>query len=317
MYANTLQSFCAEMTETFPELAISLTRAATMTPAQFWRTWSGGLDILLTKDTTKLFGDRKGFLLGAVRLTPEIWKEVSPKTHNAIWKYLRTLTLESAMDLLATEGIDTETMQKLVDILTAERLESDPMGATSEMFEESLKHLNPLLEKLKGLMGSGSDPSSGGSSDDFKMPEIPEHLRKGRIAKLAEDMAKQFDPADFGIDPALLKGDDVEEILKRLADMYQRDPTMLIAGAKNVAEKIKKQILGGSLHREELIAEAEEYMKLFKEHPMFKEAMNKLTGVLGPGGLAEMFRSSESATPSERRRAVQERLRKKMAARQK
>ena len=222
------------------------------------------------------------------------------------------------MDLLAkpgTEGIDTETMQKLVDILTAERLESDPMGATSEMFEESLKHLNPLLEKLKGLMGSGSVPE--GSSDDFKMPEIPEHLRKGRIAKLAEDMAKQFDPADFGIDPALLKGDDVEEILKRLAEMYQRDPTMLIAGAKNVAEKIKKQILGGSLHREELIAEAEEYMKLFKEHPMFKEAMNKLTGVLGPGGLAEMFRSSESATPSERRRAVQERLRKKMAARQK
>lgn len=300
------------MTETFPELAISLTRAATTTPAQFWRTWSGGLDILLAKDTTKLFGDRKGFLLGAVRLTPEIWKEVSPKTHNAIWKYLRTLTLEAAMDT-AMEGIDTETMQQLVDILTAERLESDPVGATSEMFEESMKHLNPLLEKLKGLMGSTEE----GPGPDFKMPEIPEHLRKGRIAKLAEDMAKQFDPADFGIDPALLKGDDVEEILKRLADMYQRDPTMLIAGAKNVAEKIKKQILGGSLHREELIAEAEEYMKLFKEHPMFKDAMDKLTGVLGPGGLAEMFRTSESATPSERRRVVQERLRKKMAARQK
>jgi hypothetical protein len=309
------------MTETFPELTVSLTRAATTTPAQFWRTWSGGLDILLAKDTTKLFGDRKGFLLGAVRLTPEVWKEVSPKTHNAIWKYLRTLTLEAAMDT-AMEGIDTETMQKLVDILTAERLESDPVGATSEMFEESMKHLNPLLEKLKGLMasglgGEGEGEGAGAGASDFKMPEIPEHLRKGRIAKLAEDMAKQFDPADFGIDPALLKGDDVEEILKRLADMYQRDPTMLIAGAKNVAEKIKKQILSGSLNREELIAEAEEYMKLFKEHPMFKDAMDKLTGMVGPGGLAEMFRTSDSGTPSERRRIVQERLRKKMAARQK
>ena len=311
MYANTLQSFCAEMTETFPELAVSLTRVAMTTPAQFWRTWSGGLDILLTKDTTKLFGDRKGFLLGSVRLTPEVWKEVSPKTHNAIWKYLRTLTLEAAMDI---EGIDTETMQKLVDILTAERMEADPVGATSEIFEESMKHLNPLLEKLKGLMGS---TDGAGPGPDFKMPEIPEHLRKGRIAKLAEDMAKQFDPADFGIDPTLLKGDDVEEILKRLADMYQRDPTILSAGAKNVAEKIKKQILSGSLNREELIAEAEEYMKLFKEHPMFKDAMDKLTGMVGPGGLAEMFRTSDSGTPSERRRIVQERLRKKMAARQK
>ena len=310
MYANTLRSFCSEMTETFPELSVSITRAASTTPAQFWRTWSGGLEILLTKDTAKLFGERKGFLLGAIRLTPEVWKEVSAKTHNAIWKYLRTLVLEAAMEV-SMEGVDTDTMQRLVDILTTERLETDPVGATTDMFEESMKHLNPLLEKLKGFMAS-----SGGDGSDFKMPEIPEHLRKGRIAKLAEEMAKQFDPAEFGIDPALLNGDNVEDILKRLAEMYQRDPSMLISGAKNVAERIKKQILGGSLNREELIAEAEEYMKLFKEHPMFKEVMSKMTGMLGPGGLAEMFRS-EQGTPSERRRVVQERLRKKMAARQK
>ena len=309
MYAGTLQLFCTEMNETFPELASSIVRASTTTPAQFWRTWSGGLDILLAKDTEKLFGDRKGFLLGSIRLTPEIWKEISPKTQGAIWKYLRTLTLEAAMEI-SMEGMDTDIMQRLVDILTAERLESDPIGATADMFEDSMKHLNPLLEKLKGLMGS-EVPA------DFKMPEIPEHLRKGRIAKLAEEMAKQFDPAEFGIDPSLLNGDNVEDILKRLAEMYQKDPSMLISGAKNVAERIKKQILGGSLNRDDLIAEAEEYMKLFKEHPMFKEIMGKMSGLVGPGGLAEMFRTSEAATPSERRRAVQERLRKKMAARQK
>ena len=307
MYTNTLNSFCAEMTGTFPELATSIARASSATPAQFWRTWSGGLDILLAKDTEKLFGERKGFLLGGIRLSPEVWKELTPKTRDAIWKYLRTLTLEAAMEL-SLEGIDTDTMQRLVDILTAERLETDPIGATSDMFEESLKHLNPLLDKLKGLMS--------GTPADFAMPEIPEHLRKGHIARLAEEMAKQFDPTEFGIDPNLLKGDNVEEILKRLAEMYQKDPSMLISGAKNVAERIKKQILGGSLNREDLVAEAEEYMKLFKEHPMFKEVMDKMTGMLGPGGLAEMFRGEASA-PSERRRAVQERLRKKMAARQK
>jgi hypothetical protein len=148
------------------------------------------------------------------------------------------------------------------------------------------------------------------------MPEIPERLRNGRIAKLAEEMAKQFDPAEFGLDPTVLKGDNVEEILKRLADIYQRDPTLLIGGAKKVAERIKKQILGGSLNREELVAEAQEFITLFKEHPQFKEMIGKFTDFMGPGGIAEMFSgTSSNAEPSERRRAVQERLRKKLAAR--
>ena len=150
----------------------------------------------------------------------------------------------------------------------------------------------------------------------MSLPEIPERLRTGRIAKLAEEMAKQFDPSDFGIDPAMFAGDNVEKILAGLVEMYQRDPTKLMAGAQRVAEKIKKQILGGSLNREELVAEAQEFMTLFKEHPMFKEVLSKVEGVMGPGGLAEMFSSgSSSSAPTERRRAVQERLRKKLAAR--
>jgi hypothetical protein len=45
--------------------------------------------------------------------------------------------------------------------------------------------------------------------------------------------------------------------------------------------------------------------------------MGKVNEFMGPGGLAEMFSSvgGGAGTPSERRRVVQERLRKKMAAR--
>ena len=313
-FASTLKAFCEELQLTFPELQQQIARATVLTSAQFWRSWSGGLDLLLTRDSAKLFEERKGFLVGAVRLTPALWGELSEKTQGAIWKYLRTLTLESAMEL-TLDGLDTETMQRLMDIMTAERLEADPMGAASEMFGESMKHLSPLMEKLKGLMGSTGfmDVSSFAN---FTMPEIPERLRNGRIAKLAEEMAKQFDPSEFGIDPALLKGDNVEEVLKGLAEMYQRDPTLLLSGAKRVAERIKKQILGGSLNREELVAEAQEFIELFKEHPMFKEIMEKAKGFMGAGGLAEMFGGGASeGAPSERRKAVQERLRKKMAAR--
>jgi len=214
------------------------------------------------------------------------------------------------------ESIDIAEMQQLMAIMSAER--QDPKS----MFEESMNHLQPLLERLKGLVGANFADASGGFNfkdlSGIEFPEIPERLRNGRIAKLAEEMAKQFDPADFGIDPALLTGDNVEKILTGLAEMYQRDPSKLLAGAQRVAEKIKKQIMGGSLNRDELIAEAQEFITLFKEHPMFKEIVDKFSGFMGPGGLAEMFGSGSSASaPSERRRAVQERLRKKMAERNK
>lgn len=321
-FAVTLAAFCDELKQTFPELATPIARVATASPVQFWKMWRANLDILVDCDAAALFSERKGLVMGVVQLTPALWSEISDKTREAIWRYLRTLVLEAAMES-NLENIETADMQKLIDIMNAER--SDP----ASILEDSMNHLQPMLERMKGIIGSGfsgfSDISSafagafaGAFADlsGMSLPEIPERLRTGRIAKLAEEMAKQFDPSDFGIDPAMFAGDNVEKILAGLVEMYQRDPTKLMAGAQRIAEKIKKQILGGSLNREELVAEAQEFMTLFKEHPMFKEVLSKVEGVMGPGGLAEMFSSGSSASaPSERRRAVQERLRKKLAAR--
>jgi hypothetical protein len=313
-FSATLTNFCDELKQTFPELATPIARVASATPAQFWKMWRSHLDILMTCDSAALFSERKGLIIGVVQLTPALWAEISDATREAIWRYLRTLVLEAAMEN-NLESIETVDMQKLIDIMNAER--SDP----ASVLEESMEHLKPLLERMKGLIGSKFADLSGGFSfadlSGISLPEIPERLRNGRIAKLAEEMAKQFDPADFGIDPALFAGDNMEKVLTGLAEIYQRDPSKLMAGAQRVAEKIKKQILGGSLNREELIAEAQEFMTLFKEHPMFKEIIDKFSGVMGPGGLAEMFSGlgSSGAAPSERRRAVQERLRKKLAAR--
>ncbi len=325
-FSKTLADFCAELRLTFPELSTAIDRATTLTPEQYW---SGigvatPLRILLERDATNLFEERKGFILGPVRLTPALWSELSENTQNVIWKYLRTLALEAAMEVpAALDSADTDVMQGLMNILTAERLErggAEAEAAQSEMMEDVMGHLSPLMDRLRGMMGSvGEGMLDISGLAGMQMPEIPERLRNGRIAKMAEEMAKQFKPEEFGIDPTLLAGDNVEEILKRLAELYERDPTLLISGAKRVAERIKKQILGGSLNREELIAEAKEFVELFKEHPLFKGAIGKFQGLVGEGGLAEMFGAAAGAggggAPSERRRAVQERLRRKMEAR--
>jgi hypothetical protein len=325
-FTRTFASFCTELTATFPEVAAGVNRVAgRATPNFFWKSWQDDLAILAERDFAALQERRGGVLFVPVVLTPALWAEVSPATQAAIWRYLRTLILEAAMELrLDAKTLTEERLGLLMSILMAERGGDDEEAVGETVMEEAMERLTPLLERLKGMMGGLFDASglagmfgAGlGASGEIPLPEIPERLRKGRIARLAEDMAKQFDPTEFGIDPALLKGDNVEEVLKGLAEMYQRDPTKLIAGAKRVAEKIKKQILGGSLDRDALISEAKEFVEVFKEHPMFKEAIAKFEGLVGAGGLAEMFGGAggDGGASSDRLRAVQERLRKKLAA---
>ena len=328
-FKPTMSAFCNELVATFPELVPAVAASADSTAATFWAAWVGDVDILAGRDAALLQSRRTGNLFGSVVITPSLWAEVSESTQKAIWRYLRTLLLESYMEL--SLETDDATTRLVMRILLEERFEGkgtvDASGGAG-VFDNITETLKPLLDRLRGLLrsaGAGTDASGGAAGagagagagfPDIPMPEIPERLRNGRIARMAEEMAKQFNPADFGIDPALLQGS-MEDVLKTLAEIYQRDPTILITGAKRVADKIKRQILGGSLNRDELIAEAREFVELFKEHPLFKEAIAKFQGMVGEGGLAEMFGAvaggGGAGAPSERVRIVRERLQKKQA----
>jgi hypothetical protein len=339
-FTRTFAAFCSELVGTFPELAEGVRRVAgRATPTFFWKSWQDDLAILAERDFAALQARRRGILFVPVVMTPALWSEISEKSQGAIWRYLRALILEAVMELhLDATALTEERLGVLMQILIEERGGEDEEAVSETVMEEAMERLAPLMDRLKGMMGAAGglfdasglkgmfDASglagmfAGGVSGEMpSLPEIPERLRKGRIAQLAEQMAKQFDPADFGIDPALLRGDNVVEVLKGLAEMYQRDPTKLIGGAKRVAEKIKRQIMGGSLDREALIAEAKEFVELFRNHPTFKEAIAKFEGLVGEGGLAEMFGGAAGGgggASSDRLRAVQERLRKKLAARE-
>lgn len=343
-FTRTFAAFCSELVGTFPELAEGVRRVAgRATPTFFWKSWQDDLAILAERDFAALQARRRGILFVPVVMTPALWSEISEKSQGAIWRYLRALILEAVMELHLDAAVLTEErLGILMQILMEERGGDDEEAVSETVMEEAMERLAPLMDRLKGMMGAAgglfdtsglkgmfdasglagmfSGAGAGGVSGEMpSFPEIPERLRKGRIARLAEDMAKQFDPADFGIDPALLKGDNVEEVLRGLAEMYQRDPTKLIGGAKRVAEKIKRQIMGGSLDREALIAEAKEFVEIFRNHPTFKEAIAKFEGLVGEGGLAEMFGGAAGGgggASSDRLRAVQERLRKKLAARE-
>ena len=76
-FAKTLAAFCGELRLTFPELGAQIDRAAVLTADKFWSGWQNNLEILATRDATKLQEVRRGLVVGPVCLTPALWSEIS------------------------------------------------------------------------------------------------------------------------------------------------------------------------------------------------------------------------------------------------
>jgi hypothetical protein len=185
------------------------------------------------------------------------------------------------------------------------------------MFEESMKNLQPMMDRIKEMIGSDFDFKS--DPELLKLPELPPHLKTGRIAKLLEVLTKQLNPEEFGIDPELLKSADPNpsKLMEQLFKMYEENPKPMMEGIKKLQDKIQAQIKGGTLDQKELMKEAKEFYELLKDHPLLKKIMSKFK-MAGPA--ADLFSqfvssSSSSGEPSERLRLVRERLQRKIASR--
>jgi hypothetical protein len=286
-FATALTAFCDDLTPTFPELSKEITavqaRPVADVEKEFVALWKTTPAALTTRDPSRLF--TQDFLPG-IRLTAALWGEVSEMTHKAIWNHLQTLALLSAASF-DVGSLDLSGM----------------MHQMKEMAESPM--MKSMMDKLKEMMGSFGKPDVSGAAPAFK---IPERLFKGQIAKMAEELAREFKPEDFGLSPEVLESSDPTKIFGYLQEIFTKKPELLMAGAQRIAKKIQGKFERGELKREDLMREAEEMMKEFSDNPMFSELF---------GGLTEMLNGSDRETGNDgsaRRRAVQERLRKKMEA---
>jgi hypothetical protein len=355
-YEKLVIAFCKELTATFPELSSQTDRAVSTTPAQFLESWTKDLHILRDRNADDLFAKRKGALIGPVCMTSELFAEASDATVAAIWKYLRTILLES-VKIVKMDSLDMSVSKIVLEILTEEKLGSSGSSDANDMNFDKLKEImeefKPFMDTLKDMLTKFLNGDSVDSADSLNLsgmalPTIPKHLLSGHIANLAKDLMKQFSPADFGIDPSILECEDVDEMMEKLGDIFSKDTSAILAGVRRLTEKIKNKIMSGSVKQAELVAEAKEFVALFQENPFVQECMEKgkayfsegagkdmdvskllekfgLKGVGGLQGLAEMIQGflgsgagagvdkPGGGAPSDRRRAVQERLRKKLA----
>jgi hypothetical protein len=300
-FVSTYKQFVEELKGTFPEYSVPLTLALDIPDAQatFLSTWK-----VHTKDVASqnasIFAGKGLELVPGLFMTSKLWSELSVGTQGAIWKYISSLLLlaasDSAEDLWDLSGfkMDMEEMMKHLK-------EADISGG--------LEGMSDIFEKLGKMAQSFGMPdlSGGFPGIDPSKFKIPERLFKGHIAKIAQEIVKEFKPEDFGITPEMLESADSAGIFTYLQDIFTKRPEFLMQAAQKIGKKIQAKFQRGEIRREDIVREAEELMAEFADNEMFSSMF---------GSLGEMMKGSEKASGNEgstRRREVQERLRKKQA----
>jgi hypothetical protein len=300
-FSTTYTQFLNELKDTFPEFLPALVAASELpdAQAQFTALWHPYTTDVAAKNASIFTADGISLVPG-VTMTASLWSELSSATQNAMWKYISSLLLLAATDddsLWDLSGFKTSLSTMMAHMTSAS---ADLSGALPEGFASLFEKLSSMGAGLPNL-GAGF-PDLSGALPNFK---IPERLFKGHIAKIAEELVKEFKPEDFGINPELLESKDPARVFTYLQEVFTKKPEMLMNAAQKIGKKLQAKFARGDINRDEIIREAEELMKEFSDNDAFSSLF---------GSLGEMFKGSEpEGSPSARRREVQERLRKKAA----
>ena len=296
-FSSTYAQFLDDLKGTFPEFTAALTLAASLpdVEARFIEVWRGRTTAVAGKDGSIFDGTGVEIVPGFV-MTAALWAEISENTRNAIWKYLSTLLL-----LAASSGAeplwDVSGFQTSMEEMMKHLKDSGESGAFSSMFEQLGKMAESFgLKDLSGALPGG-----------FK---VPERLFKGHIARIVEELVKEFKPEDFGITEEMMSAKDPRAIFTNLQEIFTKKPDLLMSAGQKIAKKLQAKFASGAIKREEIVSEVEELMKEFSDNEQFSELF---------GSLGEMLKSSDRATGNEhsaRLREARERLRRRTAERE-
>jgi len=303
-FSTTYAQFIQELKDTFPEFLPALVVAADLSDAQaqFTALWHPYTTDVAAKNAS-IFTTEGIDLVPGVKLTASLWSELSTNTQNALWKYISSLLLLAATEddsLWDLSGFKTSLSTMMSHLSSTGVDVSGSPFSLPDGFASLFEKLGSMGVGMPGL-GAGF-PDLSGALPNFK---IPERLFKGHIAKIAEELVKEFKPEDFGINPELLESKDPARVFTYLQEVFTKKPEMLMNAAQKIGKKLQAKFARGDINRDEIIKEAEELMKEFSDNDAFSSLF---------GSLGEMFKGSEpDGSPSARRREVQERLRKKAA----
>ena len=290
LFNTKYEEFATKLKEIFPELA-PLIGAALILPAELRKSQFKEL-ILPSCSPSRNTNRCPGGLLPGVVLSKKAWEELSDNSKKAIQEYLTVLSFTFLLENgtsgdLPSNGWTSEWAEKM-------------MGEMKEKMEAF--DFTGISEKIAEIFGS-----EGG------FPKLPEKFLKGQIARLAEDIVKEFDIKEFGLDPVAMEAasSDPSKALKMITDVFMRNPAALQGIIKKLTAKIQKKIQSGALKPQELVAEAEELMKTFSENPQFVSLMESFRKSFGSVSEGRSNHPNDRNSSS-RMDIVKERMRKKL-----
>lgn len=280
--------FCEDLLGACPEYAEAIAAARALDSESRAKKYI--LEVLNVGDRD-LVGN-PGKVLPGVTVEDTVWAALSAGSRRAILDYLRILDLSVVYMNVDVSGVE-QISQEWVDKILREwrgKLDRVDFNSISEKFM-----------KMFGTQGSN-------------LPPLPERFLKGKMAKLAEDMVREFRPEDFGLTAEEIAAceTDPTRAFEILMEASSKNPERLQGVMMRVAKKLQAKIQSGELKPQELAAEAEELMREFQSHPAFTEMMESFRSMFS---FEEPETARRTGHDGEGRLAIaRARLRKKMEA---
>lgn len=290
IFNSKYDEFLGNLRDVFPELTVDLDTAAGLTPEQ--RVEGFRAQVLATASNYKReVTVNPGAVLPGVILTDDLWASISDNSKKSIQEYLTLLAFSVMLD------------------------GTSPFGEESkEAFEEFMGTWKDRMSKVDFSSFTEKFASMFGMKDGA-MPKLPEKFMKGHLARLAEEMMRDFKPEDFGLDVEELKKFENEpsKAFEMLLKVYTTNPAVIQGSIQKIGKRLQAKIQSGAINPKEIAAEAEELMKEFSTNPAFVEMMGSFKNLFGmeDPDLARQAGREGSA----RLALVKERMRKKVEAR--
>lgn len=205
-----------------------------------------------------------GPVLPGVVIEEHHWSSFSENTKKAIQEYITLLTftcmIEGKNPFEQFAGAGGDGMKKMMEEMMS--------GMKDKLSSLDFK---AITEKMMKMFGEGKG---------FKLPE---RMLKGQLAKLAEELVREFKPEDLGFTPEELEETErnPSRAFDLLMNIFTNRPELLQNAMKRIAKKLQDKVRRGELRPQELAAEAEEMMKEFTDNPGFVEMMESFRNIFG------------------------------------
>ena len=281
-FESKYNEFCLDLEGSCPELKDEIAIAKAI-PADH------RMDAYKTNVYKQRMGSEEHTVLPGVTISKPIWEQLSKNTQKAINEYNSILDLCIIYTTGDVEGISQEWVDSMMREWRSRMEKVDFNKMSSRLFELFGKHGDTL-------------------------PPLPEKFLKGQMAKLAEELVKEFDPEDFGFGPDELEAceKDPSRAFEILIQLSTKDPSKIQNALQKVGKKLQQKIQSGQLRPQELAKEAEELIGEFQSNPAFVEILESFKSAFNFEDM-DMARAA-GKEGSARLSLVRERLKKKLEA---